>query len=181
MAWSGESQGIPAPLPLQRKAGLYYNKNRIWKRKRVGIWELPGREEEPPCHVEKTQPGGPFWPFFWPPACISPGRSPIPTTTGLGLPVGVERLVTAGLNSRYGGTALVLAMTRSQLMKTLVMGAGMFLIPWLAARLTTEDAGERAEYGPRPGVRPCFPCPWYPGSRPLAGCPPLPTLWRVRR
>ena len=56
-----------------------------------------------------------------------------------GLPVGVERLVTAGLNSRYGGTALVLAMTRSQLMKTLVMGAGMFLIPWLAARLTTED------------------------------------------
>lgn len=84
MAWSGESQGIPAPLPLQRKAGLYYNKNRIWKRKRVGIWELPGREEEPPCHVEKTQPGGPFWPFFWPPACISPGRSPIPTTTGTG-------------------------------------------------------------------------------------------------
>lgn len=61
-----------------------------------------------------------------------------------GLPVGVERLVTAGLNSRYGGTALVLAMTRSQLMKTLVMGAGMFLVPWLAARLTTEDAGERA-------------------------------------
>lgn len=60
-----------------------------------------------------------------------------------GLPVGVERLVTAGLNSRYGGTALVLAMTRSQLMKTLVMGAGMFLVPWLAARLTTEDAGER--------------------------------------
>ena len=31
-----------------------------------------------------------------------------------GLPVGVERLVTAGLNSRYAGTALVLAMTRSQ-------------------------------------------------------------------
>ena len=61
-----------------------------------------------------------------------------------GLPVGVERLVTAGLNSRYGGTALVLTMTRSQLMKTLVMGAGMFLVPWLAARLTTEDAGERA-------------------------------------
>ena len=61
-----------------------------------------------------------------------------------GLPVGVERLVTAGLNSRYAGTALVLAMTRSQLMKTLLLGAGMFLVPWLAARLTTEDAGERA-------------------------------------
>lgn len=61
-----------------------------------------------------------------------------------GLPVGVERLVTAGLNSRYAGTALVLAMTRSQLFKTLVMGGGMFLIPWLASCLATEKWEERA-------------------------------------
>ena len=61
-----------------------------------------------------------------------------------GLPVGVERLVTAGLNSRYAGTALVLAMTRSQLFKTLVMGGGMFLIPWLASCLATEKGEERA-------------------------------------
>ena len=97
-----------------------------------------------------------------------------------GLPVGVERLVSAGLNSRYAGTALVLAMTRSQLFKTLVMGGGMFLVPWLAARLATEEADARAVLTAA-GGRPCSPCPWYPGSRPSAGYPPLPTLWRGRR
>lgn len=56
-----------------------------------------------------------------------------------GLPVGLERLKSASLNSRYAGTVMVLAMTRSQLFKTLVLGGGMFLIPFLAARLAAED------------------------------------------
>lgn len=56
-----------------------------------------------------------------------------------GLPVGLERLKSASLNSRYAGTVMVLAMTRSQLFKTLTLGGGMFLIPFLAARLAAED------------------------------------------
>lgn len=58
-----------------------------------------------------------------------------------GLPVGLERLRSAQLNSRYAGTLLVLAMTRSQLCKTLVLGGGMFLIPWLAGRLAAGEEG----------------------------------------
>lgn len=46
-----------------------------------------------------------------------------------GLPVGIQQLVTASLNSRYAGNALVVLLTRSVVLKTLVMGAAFFLLP----------------------------------------------------
>lgn len=46
-----------------------------------------------------------------------------------GLPVGIQQLVTASLNSRYVGNAIVVLLTRSTVLKTLVMGAAFFLLP----------------------------------------------------
>ena len=59
-----------------------------------------------------------------------------------GLPVGLSRWLSGELNNRYLGTALVLAMTRSQWAKTLIMGLCIFFIPILAALL---GAGERRD------------------------------------
>ena len=52
-----------------------------------------------------------------------------------GLPEGLERWLSGTLNNRYAGTFFVLAMTRSQLVKTAVMGGSMFLISLLLGRL----------------------------------------------
>ena len=45
------------------------------------------------------------------------------------------------MNSRYAGTFFVLIMTRSPLVKTLVMGSVMFLLPLLSVRLTAPETG----------------------------------------
>ncbi|MEY8403645.1 hypothetical protein AALA54_09945 [Oscillospiraceae bacterium 44-34] len=50
-----------------------------------------------------------------------------------GLPVGMEWWLTGALNNRYMGSFFVISMTRSRLVKTLVMGGSMFLLPLLAA------------------------------------------------
>lgn len=45
------------------------------------------------------------------------------------------------MNSRYAGTFFVLIMTRSPLVKTLVMGSVMFLLPLLSVRLAAPEKG----------------------------------------
>ena len=61
-----------------------------------------------------------------------------------GLPEGLERWLSGTLNNRYAGTFFVLAMTRSQLVKTAVMGGCMFLIPLLLGRLAGRGQPDRA-------------------------------------
>ena len=55
-----------------------------------------------------------------------------------GLEIGLERWLSGALNNRYAGTFFVLVMTRSPLLKTLIMGLSLFLIPLLAARLAAD-------------------------------------------
>ena len=52
-----------------------------------------------------------------------------------GLPVGIQQLVTASLNSRYAGNGLVVLLTRSVFLKTLVMGSTFFLLPLAVSRI----------------------------------------------
>ena len=61
-----------------------------------------------------------------------------------GLPEGLERWLSGALNNRYAGTFFVLAMTRSQLVKTAVMGGCMFLISLLLGRLAGRGQPDRA-------------------------------------
>ena len=48
---------------------------------------------------------------------------------------------TGAMNSRYAGTFFVLVMTRSPLVKTLVMASAMFLLPLLSVRLAAPETG----------------------------------------
>ena len=57
---------------------------------------------------------------------------------------GLERWLSGALNNRYAGTFFVLAMTRSQLVKTAVMGGCMFLISLLLGRLAGRGQPDRA-------------------------------------
>lgn len=59
-----------------------------------------------------------------------------------GLDVGLERWLSGALNNRYAGTFFVLVMTRSQLLKTLIMGGCMFLLPLFAAQLASNGRAE---------------------------------------
>lgn len=62
-----------------------------------------------------------------------------------GLPVGIQQLVTASLNSRYAGNALVVLLTRSVVLKTLVMGATFFLLPLTLSGIFTRHLGPKEE------------------------------------
>ena len=60
-----------------------------------------------------------------------------------GLPIGMEQLLTASINSRYVGNFFVVIMTRSEIVKTLIMGATCWLIPYLITRfafVSTDNA-----------------------------------------
>lgn len=61
-----------------------------------------------------------------------------------GQPEGLEWWRTGALNNRYVGTFFALVMTRSPLVKTLVMGLTMFLLPLLAA--AAADPGRRNRF-----------------------------------
>ena len=138
---AGESQGIPAQLPLQRKAGLYYNKKPDLETK-TG-WDLgtPGSGGGAFCHVEKTQSGGPFCLFLA--ACLYIAwKVPTPDDWDWG----------PGVGSRY------------------------LVMRFLAARLTTGEQLSRQ----RPGAA-LFSMPMVSWQQTFGWCPPLPTLWRVRR
>ena len=62
---------------------------------------------------------------------------------GWGTPTGVDRWLSGELNNRYVGTFFVLVMTRSRLLKTLIMGGAMFLLPLLSAALASREKEER--------------------------------------
>lgn len=55
-----------------------------------------------------------------------------------GLDIGLHQLLHATVNSRYAGNFFVVIMTRSELLKTLIMGAGYFLIPWFLSNLAAQ-------------------------------------------
>ena len=61
---------------------------------------------------------------------------------GWGTPTGVERWLSGELNNRYVGTFFVLVMTRSRLLKALIMGGAMFLLPLLSAALASREREE---------------------------------------
>ncbi len=54
-----------------------------------------------------------------------------------GLPIGIEQLRTASINSRYVGNACVVALTRSGVLKTLVMALSFTLLPAMELRLVS--------------------------------------------
>ena len=60
-----------------------------------------------------------------------------------GLPIGLEWWRTGAMNNRYVGTFFVIVMTRSRIVKTLVMGLTMFALPMLAA--VAAEPGDRAK------------------------------------
>ena len=60
-----------------------------------------------------------------------------------GLPVGMEQFLTASLNSRYVGNFFEVVMTRSPFLKTVIMGAGFFLLPYVTACAISRDSEER--------------------------------------
>ena len=56
-----------------------------------------------------------------------------------GISNGIEQLLYATVNARYAGNFFVVIMTRSQILKTLIMGAGYFLIPYGLAFFAVMD------------------------------------------
>ena len=56
-----------------------------------------------------------------------------------GLPVGIQQLISANINSRYVGNFFVVVMTRSEVIKTFVMGLGYWLIPFLLTEFAMRE------------------------------------------
>lgn len=52
-----------------------------------------------------------------------------------GLPIGIQQLVTANLNGRYVGNFLEVVMTRSEILKTIIIGAGFWLLPFIISEI----------------------------------------------
>lgn len=59
-----------------------------------------------------------------------------------GISNGIEQFLYATINARYTGNFFVVVMTRSQILKILIMGAGYFLIPYGLASLAVMDQTE---------------------------------------
>ena len=59
-----------------------------------------------------------------------------------GTPAGVERWLSGQLNNRYVGTFFALVMTRSPLLKAVIMGGTLFALPLLAAALAVPEGRE---------------------------------------
>lgn len=58
-----------------------------------------------------------------------------------GLPIGMEQLLTASINSRYVGNFFVVIMTRSEIAKVAIMGTGYWLLPFLIAKFAISRIG----------------------------------------
>ncbi len=56
-----------------------------------------------------------------------------------GLEIGMDRWIHATLNSRYVGSFFIIIMTRSEIIKTFVIGLTMFAIPLLIERLSCKN------------------------------------------
>ncbi len=61
-----------------------------------------------------------------------------------GLDVGLDRWLNATLNSRYVGSFFVIMMTRSEIIKTLVIAITMFMIPHLLVRVSDSERNLRS-------------------------------------
>ena len=55
-----------------------------------------------------------------------------------GLPVGMEQLLTASVNSRYSGNLIIVCITRSRLFKTLFCGCLSWGLPFLISRMNPQ-------------------------------------------
>lgn len=62
-----------------------------------------------------------------------------------GISNGIEQLVHATLNARYVGNFFVVIMTRSQILKMLIMGFGIFLLPYGLAVYAVQDRTEQRQ------------------------------------
>lgn len=62
-----------------------------------------------------------------------------------GISNGIEQLLYATLNSRYVGNFFAVVMTRSQLLKVLIMGVGYFIIPYGLATFAAQDKKENQQ------------------------------------
>lgn len=58
-----------------------------------------------------------------------------------GIDMGIQFLLTASVNSRYVGNSLVLLMTRSEIVKTLIMGFGFLLLPYCMVQVSSHNRG----------------------------------------
>lgn len=56
-----------------------------------------------------------------------------------GLPIGIHQLLSANLNSRYVGNFFVVVMTRSEILKTIIMGLSFFFLPLWLSRIAGLD------------------------------------------
>ena len=61
-----------------------------------------------------------------------------------GLPIGLQHLLTADINSRYVGNFFIVIMSRSYVAKALIMGLCAFLIPLLLAQIAAKVTGRRS-------------------------------------
>ena len=57
-----------------------------------------------------------------------------------GLPVGLQQLLTANLNGRYVGNFFEVVMTRSEILKTVIIGGGFCLLPIIIAAIAFHRA-----------------------------------------
>ena len=74
--------------------------------------------------------------YFWLMSCVPYTQD----DWDWGISNGIQQLLTASINSRYVGNFFVVVMTRSQLLKTLIMGSCCFLIPLGIAAIVAERA-----------------------------------------
>ncbi len=56
-----------------------------------------------------------------------------------GLEIGMQQWLTASVNSRYVGNLFEIIMTRSVLLKTVIMGSTFFLLPYLLTNIAAND------------------------------------------
>jgi len=62
-----------------------------------------------------------------------------------GISNGIRQLVHATLNARYVGNFFAVVMTRSEILKTLIMGTGCFLIPYGLAAYAAQEQREQQQ------------------------------------
>lgn len=62
-----------------------------------------------------------------------------------GLPIGIQQLTTANINGRYAGNFLEVIMTRSELLKTIIIGSGYFLLPFIISGIVFHKAENRSK------------------------------------
>lgn len=62
-----------------------------------------------------------------------------------GISNGITQLLTANINSRYAGNFCVVVMTRSQLLKTVMMGLTCFLVPFGIGKIAAAGSGDQQE------------------------------------